>query len=120
MAGSAPLEEPAPDDEIATALPGLYASAMTRETIVQIWESEGLRLTGHTITIRDDREATCFIETKGELMTVSRVARLELHDAFIALGTAKEERYIFVYEDVIGFKLSGAAAPKDRAAGFGR
>jgi hypothetical protein len=119
-AGAAPLEEPAPDDEIATGLPGLYASVMTRETIVQIWESEGLRPTGHTITVRDDREATCFIETKGELMTVSRVTRLELLDAFIALGTAKEERYIFLYDDVLGFKLSGAAAPKDRAAGFGR
>ena len=47
---------------------------MVRETIVQIWESEGLRPTGHTIIVRDDRDATCFIETKGELMTVSNVA----------------------------------------------
>jgi hypothetical protein len=115
-----PSGGPELDDEIATRLSELYASAMTRETIVQIWESEGLRPTGHTITVRDDREATCFIETKGELMTVSRVTRLELNDGFIALGTAKDERYIFVYEDVLGFKLSGAAAPKDRAAGFGR
>src|SRR3954453_19216265 len=98
----------------------MYALAMTRGTIVQIWEAGGVRPTGNTITVRDYREATCFIETKGELMTVSRVTRLELHDGFIALGIAKDERYIFVYEDVLGFKLSGAAAPKDRAAGFGR
>jgi hypothetical protein len=109
------------DDEIATGLSGLYASAMTRETIVQIWESEGARpAAGHTITVRDDREATCFIETKGEVMTISRVTRLDLHDGFIAIGTAKDERYSFVYEDVLGFKLSSPATSKDRAAGFGR
>lgn len=91
---------------------------MTRETIVQIWEAEGTRAAGHTITIREEREATCFIETKGELMTVARVTKLDLHDAFITIGTAKDERYVFAYEDVLGFKLSSPAAPKDRPAGF--
>src|SRR6266496_4717650 len=39
--GAASPSDPDPEDEIATGLSGLYASGMTRETIVQIWESEG-------------------------------------------------------------------------------
>jgi hypothetical protein len=106
------------DDRIATRLSGLYAPPMTRETIVQIWEAEGIKLAGHTITVHDDREATCFIETKGELMTVARVSKLELRDTFIALATTKDERFVFAYEDVLGFKLAGAATPRDRPTGF--
>lgn len=109
------------NDEIATGLSGLYDLSMTRETIVQIWEAEGIKPTGHTIAIRDDREASCFIETKGELMTVSRVTKLELRDSFISIATAKDERFVFAYEDVLGFKLGGASEKRDRpAAGFGR
>ncbi len=94
---------------------------MTRETIVQIWESEGIKPAGHTIAIRDGREATCFIGTKGELMTITRLTRLELRDSSISIATAKDERFVFASEDVLGFKL--AAAPEKRArptAGFGR
>ena len=99
----------------------MYDLSMTRETIVQIWESEGIKPTGHTIAIRDDREASCFIETKGELMSVSRVTKMELRDTFISLSTAKDERFIFAYEDILGFKLGGAAEKRDRpTAGFGR
>ena len=116
-----PSEGSHPNDEIATGLSGLYDLFMTRETIVQIWESEGIKPTGHTIVIRDDREASCFIETKGELMTVGRVSKLELRDTFIAITTAKDERFIFVYEDVLGFKLGGQGEKRDRpTAGFGR
>lgn len=106
---------------IATDLSGLYDFSMTRETIVQIWESEGIKPAGHTIAIRDDREATCFIETKGELMSVARVAKLELRDSFIAIVTAKDERFVFAYEDVLGFKLASPTEKRDRpTAGFGR
>ena len=93
---------------------------MTREMIVQLWESEGVRPAGNTITIREEREATCFIESKGELMTVARVVKLELKEGFIALATAKDERFVFAYDVILGFKLSSPAAPKERAAGFGR
>jgi hypothetical protein len=110
-----------PRDGIATALSGLYASLMTREMIVQIWESEGSKLSGNTLAIREEREATCFIETKGELMGISRVTKLELSDGFVSIGTAKDERYVFAYGDILGFKLSSPTTPnKDRPAGFGR
>lgn len=91
---------------------------MTREMIVQIWESEGAKLIGHAVTIREEREATCFIQSAGEVMTVTRVTKLDLRDGFISLQTAKDERYVFAYEDVLGFKLSTPAHPKDRPAGF--
>ncbi len=93
---------------------------MTRETIVQIWEGEGAKLAGHAISVREEREATCFVQTHGEVMSIGRVTKLELGAGFISLQTAKDERYIFAYEDVLGFKLATVATPKDRPAGFGR
>ena len=94
---------------------------MTRDTIVQLWEAEGAKLSGHTVNIREDREATCFVQTNGDVMSVGRVTKLDLRDAFIALQTSKEERFVFAYEDILGFKLSSAAVSKDRPpAGFGR
>jgi len=91
---------------------------MTREMIVQIWEAEGTKPSGHTLTIREDREATCFIETEGEVMTIGKVVRLDLREDFIALQTSKDERYVFAYNDILGFKLSSPTTPKERPAGF--
>jgi len=94
---------------------------MTRDTIVQLWEAEGAKLTGHSVNIREDREATCFIQTKGDVMSIARVTKLDLRDSFIAIQTSKDERFVFAYEDILGFKLSSIAVAKDRPpAGFGR
>jgi hypothetical protein len=93
---------------------------MTREMIVQIWEAEGAKVSGHTVSVREDREATCFVQTQGEGMSIGRIMKIELRDGFICLQTAKDERYMFAYEDVLGFKLSSPSTPKDRATGFGR
>ena len=93
---------------------------MTREMIVQIWESEGMKPSGHTLSIREDREATCFIQTAGEGMSIARVTKLELRDGFLCMQTVKDERFVFAYEDVLGWKLSPATTPKDRGAGFAR
>lgn len=93
---------------------------MTREMIVQIWESEGVKPSGHTLTIRDDREATCFIQTAGEVMSIVRVTKLDLRDGFVAVQTVKDERFVFAYEDVLGWKIAPSIAPKDRPTGFAR
>ena len=93
---------------------------MTREMIVQIWEAEGAKLSGHAVNVGEEREATCFIQTHGEVMSISRITKLELRDGFISLQTAKDEHIIFGYDAVLGFKLSTPATPKDRPAGFGR
>jgi hypothetical protein len=93
---------------------------MTREIIIQIWEAEGAKLSGHSVNVREDREATCFVQTQGDVMSIARIMKIELRDGFICLQTAKDERYVFAYEDILGFKLSSPATPKDRATGFGR
>jgi hypothetical protein len=94
---------------------------MTREIIVSILESEGAHASGGALALREDREATCFISTPGDLLHVARIVRIELKDKFLTLQTAKEERFAFAYDDVLGFKLT-ASVPnaKDRAAGFSR
>ncbi len=91
---------------------------MTRDMIVQLWEGEGAKLAGQGIAIREEREATCFISTHGELMAIAKLTRLELKETYLVLQTAKDERFVFAYGDVLGFKLASPAAPKDRPAGF--
>ena len=93
---------------------------MTREIIVSILESEGAETKGGVLSFREDREVTCFISAPAELLAVARVVRVDLKDKFVSLQTAKEERFSFAYEDVLGFKVSGAASAKERSAGFGR
>ena len=46
--------------------------------------------------------------------------KVELKDQYLTLSTAKDERFVFAYGDVLGFKLAVAALAKDRSAGFGR
>jgi hypothetical protein len=91
---------------------------MTREIIVAILESEGAQATAGAMVLREDREATCFVSTPGELLHVARILRIELKDKFVTLQTAKDERFVFAYEDVLGFKLAAATHHKDRTAGF--
>jgi hypothetical protein len=87
---------------------------------VSILESEGAEAKGSTLAFRDDRDVTCFISAPAELMAVPRIARIELKDKYVSLQTAKDERFSFAYEDVLGFKVAGATTAKDRSAGFGR
>ena len=94
---------------------------MTREIIVGILEGEGAQASGGALTFREDREATCFVSTPGDLLHVARIVRIELRDKYLTLQTAKDERFAFAYEDVLGFKLVATATHvKDRPAGFGR
>jgi hypothetical protein len=93
---------------------------MTREIIVSILEGEGAEQKGGVLTFREDREATCFVSSPGELMNVGRIVRVDLKDKFIVLQTAKDDRFAFAYEDILGFKLSGTTTVKERSAGFTR
>ena len=93
---------------------------MTREIIASILENEGAEGKGGAYKVREEREATCFISTPGDLLAIARVVRLELKDHYLALTTGKDERFVFAYEDVLGFKASAVATIKDRSAGFGR
>lgn len=93
---------------------------MTREIIVSILESEGAEGKGGAFKIPEAREATCFISNPGDLLAVARVVKIDLKEQFIGLTTAKDERFLFAYQDVLGFKLAAAAQGKDRSAGFSR
>jgi hypothetical protein len=93
---------------------------MTREIILSILEGEGADAKGGALTLREDREVTAFVSAPGEILNVARIVRAELKDKFIALQTAKDERFVFAYDDILGFKFATAAAAKDRSAGFGR
>ncbi|HTB60871.1 MAG TPA: hypothetical protein VLC06_23530 [Polyangia bacterium] len=93
---------------------------MTREIIVNILEGEGAEGKGGAFKIPEAREATCFISNPGELLAIARVVKIELKDQYLTLATAKDERFVFAYGDVLGFKLAAAAQAKDRSAGFGR
>ena len=91
---------------------------MTREIIVSILEGEGAEGKGGSFKIGEEREATCFISAPGELMAIGRVVRVELKELYLSLTTAKDERFAFAYQDVLGFKLAAPAQHKDRSAGF--
>jgi hypothetical protein len=91
---------------------------MTREIIVSIMEGEGVDGRGGNYKIGEEREATCFVSTPGELLAIARVVRIELKDAYVSLSTAKDERFAFAYQDVLGFKLAAPAQHKERSAGF--
>ena len=93
---------------------------MTREIIVSILEGEGAEGRGGTFKIPEVREATCFISNTGDLLAVARVVRVDLKDHHLTLSTAKDERFAFAYESVLGFKLAIAAQSKERSAGFAR
>jgi hypothetical protein len=95
-------------------------TSMTREIILSILENEGAETKGGVLSIREDREATCFVSSPAELLNVGRVVRVDLKDKYIVLQTAKEDRLVFAYDDILGFKFSAVAAAKDRSAGFGR
>jgi hypothetical protein len=93
---------------------------MTREIIVSILEGEGAEGKGGAFKIPEAREATCFISNPGDLLAIARVVRVDLKDHFLTLTTAKEEKFAFAYEDVLGFKMAVAAQAKERSAGFSR
>jgi hypothetical protein len=93
---------------------------MTREIIVSILEGEGAegKAASGSYKIGEEREATCFISTHGELMAIARVVRIELKESYLSLSTAKDERFVFGYADVLGFKLAAPTQHKERSAGF--
>ena len=93
---------------------------MTREIIANILENEGAEGRGGSYKVREEREATCFVSTPGDLLAIARVIRVELKDHYVAFTTAKDERFAFAYEDVLGFKLAAASLAKERSAGFSR
>jgi hypothetical protein len=84
-------------------------------------ESEGLKAGNQGFTIPEDREATCLVSAPGEVFSVAKVVVADLREKYLYLQTAKDERYFFAYESVLGLRLLGkASSAKERSAGFSR
>ena len=93
---------------------------MTREILVLALEAEGLQAGNQGYAVPENREATIFIASPGDVFPIERVSRVELRDKLILLENTKRERFYFSYEDVLGMRLVASAAARERAAGFGR
>ena len=92
---------------------------MTREIIAAALEAEGLK-GGQSIAVPEGRDATFFVGAPGEVLNVPKVVKLELRDQYLYLQSGKDERFFFAYEDVLGFRMIGAATARERPAGFAR
>ena len=94
---------------------------MTKDTIVSVLESEGIKSGAKGYELPEGRELDCFIRSSSEMVTVSRVCRVALPEKFVTFENRKGERFFFAYEDVIGFRIGLQETGKDRsAAGFFR
>ncbi len=93
---------------------------MTRETLAAILEGEGAKGGDKGLTVPDALEITCFVSTRGEVMSVARLTRVVLKEKYVVMTTAREERFFFVYEDILGVKAATHAASKERGPGFSR
>jgi len=93
---------------------------MTKDTLLQILKSENLNIAGDSVTVPEDREATLFISGSGETIQVPKVVKLEISDDCLCLQTAKDDRFWFTYELLLGLRLLPAKQAKERAAGFSR
>jgi hypothetical protein len=99
---------------------GKLRPIMTKESIAQALEAEGLTGGNQGYTIPENREAVGLIGTPGEIFSVDRLVKLELRDKHLVLENSKRERFVFGYEHVLGFRLLAAPAARDRVAGFTR
>jgi hypothetical protein len=93
---------------------------MTREILALALESEGLQAGNQGYAVPENREATFFVASPGDVFPIERVSRVELREKLLLLENAKRERFYFAYEAVLGVRLLASAAARERAAGFGR
>ncbi|HEY0710351.1 MAG TPA: hypothetical protein VGG33_26315 [Polyangia bacterium] len=94
---------------------------MTKECIAMVLESEGLGAgKDGRFSIPENREAVCLVEAPGDVVPIERLVAVELRDKFVVLQNGKHERFFFVYENVMGFRLLASSTARERVAGFGR
>ena len=94
---------------------------MTKETIAQVLEAEGVGAAKETrFAVPENREAVGLISTPGDVMQFDRLVVIELRDKYLVLENAKHERHFFTYDSVLGLRLLAGPAARERVAGFGR
>jgi len=95
---------------------------MTKETLVQALQAEGLKVSNDSVSIPEARDASFMVAGPGENVQVGKVTKVELRENVICFETAKSERYWFTYDLVLGLRICTAEAAKERKerAGFSR
>jgi len=93
---------------------------MTKETLIQALEAEGLKAGGENIAVPDERDASFIVASPGETIQVGKVIKIELRATSFCLETTKGERYWFTYDLLIGLRVRAAETGKDRPTGFNR
>ena len=97
---------------------------MTKETIAQVLEAEGIgsgkEIKEGRFTVPENREAVILIATPGDVMPVERLVSVELRDKYLVVENAKHERHFITYDSVLGLRLLSTPAARERVAGFGR
>ncbi len=96
---------------------------MIKETLVQALQAEGLKVASDGVAIPEPRDASFMVAGPGETIQVAKVTKVELRENAVCLETVKAERYWFAYDLVLGLRIRGVEAAKERkerAAGFGR
>ena len=83
-----------------------------------ILSSEGVKPGAKGHTLPSEAEASLFVRGGSECMTIARVVRVQLADAYLVAETNKKDRFFFAYEDVVGLKLAVQEPSKERSAGF--
>lgn len=91
---------------------------MKKDVIAKVLEAEGCKPQGGAHLLPEEREASAFVRTGGDPLTLVRVTRIELHAEHVGLENARGERFFFAYDDLLGLRLNKLSA--ERAAGFGR
>ncbi len=92
---------------------------MTKDTIVLACEAEGLKGSADGLAVPEERDATFLVGAPGEILTVGKVVKIELRDQYICLQTAKQERFFFTYDVIVGLRFTPPKPNKDQL-GFGR
>src|SRR5450631_3074360 len=62
---------------------------MTKETLVQALQAEGLKVANDSVSIPESRDASFMVAGPGETVQVAKVTKVELRESAICLETAK-------------------------------
>ena len=80
---------------------------------------KGVRKDGNSYVLDESVHATFFVGGSVEVMSVSRVVRVELGKEIVALSTARRERFLFPAESLLGLKLEEASDTPKASGGAG-
>jgi hypothetical protein len=79
----------------------------------------GARKDGAAFLLPAETDVGFFVGLEGETLAIPRVTKLEIVDDAIVCETQKDEKFVVLLEDVLGFKVEKAEGRRQHGAGFG-